>query len=161
MKIRFVVLGFFCFLLGSANAQEVPFIKATQLAQWKNSTSDTVLVINFWATWCKPCIAEMPAFEALGEQYRGKNIRFLMVSNDFKKQVDTKLKPFIVEKKLKNEIFYLDENNPNAWIDLIDTGWGGSIPATLVVKGSSGYKWFHEGALNEAELKQIIEPLLQ
>jgi hypothetical protein len=65
---KVVALFFILFvgLNGGIKAQEIRVIKFADLQKWRNDKSDTVYVINFWATWCKPCLKEMPAFESLG-----------------------------------------------------------------------------------------------
>src|SRR5690606_6809447 len=45
--------------------------------------NDSIYVINFWATWCKPCIKELPAFEKIASEYADKKVKVLLVSLDF------------------------------------------------------------------------------
>lgn len=148
-----------CFLLSwlpSVQAQEVTFIKAEQITAWKNNKSDTIYIINFWATWCKPCIEEMPNFEKIGEEFKDQKVRVLLVSNDFKKQIDLKLKPYMIEKGIRNKMYWMNETDPNKWIELVDKNWVGSIPATLIIKGSEKKSKFFAGPLTYDELKDII-----
>jgi thiol-disulfide isomerase/thioredoxin len=152
-------IGFFiCLfvLVPVLKAQEVTFIKAEQITAWKKNTSDTIYIINFWATWCKPCLEEMPSFEKIGEEFKDKKVRVLLVSNDFKKQIDLKLKPYMLEKGIRNKMYWMNESDPNKWIELVDPHWGGSLPATLIIKGSEGKSKFFAGPLSYEELKDII-----
>ena len=103
-----------------------------QLAPKLATQSDTVFVVNFWATWCGPCVAELPHFEHLNQQYKDKKVKILLVSLDFKSQINTKLIPFLQEKKLSPEVVVLNEKDPNKWVAKVDTTWTGSIPATLI-----------------------------
>ncbi|MFN0015628.1 MAG: redoxin family protein, partial [Saprospiraceae bacterium] len=109
-------------------AQNIPFIKSDQITTWKNDTSNTVYVLNFWATWCAPCVAELPDFEKISSEYADKGVRVVLVSTDFRRDVEKKLKPFVKRKKLKNEVVFIDERTPNLWIDLVSIEWTGAIP---------------------------------
>jgi len=140
----------------SLPAQEIPYIKADQITAWKNSDSDTVYVLNFWATWCAPCIAELPDFEKLNEQYAGQKVKVVLISNDFSRDVEKKVKPFVKRKKLKSTVVYLDERTPNHWINLVSPEWSGAIPATLIVSKSRGYEQFFEKQLHFDELEAAI-----
>lgn len=142
------------------SAQEIPYIKADQLTAWKNNDSDTVFVLNFWATWCGPCVAELPDFEKLNRCFKDKKVKVILISNDFRRDVDRKLKPFLKKKKLKSTVVFMDETTPNDWIDLVSTDWTGSIPATLVVSKGRGFEQFHEKQLHYKELEKIVQSAL-
>ncbi len=115
------------------------------------------LVINFWATWCAPCIKELPAFEKLGKHYEGQDVEILLVSLDFPEQMDH-LKAFIAKKELQSEVVFLDDGDANKWIPKVDKNWSGAIPATLVIGDKR--KRFYEQSFTydmlESELKDII-----
>ena len=142
------------------HAQEINFIKADQLSAWKNADTDTVYVLNFWATWCAPCVAELPDFEKLNREYGGKKVKVVLISNDFRRDVEKKLKPFVKRKNLQSQVVFLDERTPNEWINLVSEEWTGSIPATLVVNKQGGYERFFEKQLSYKELeKAVVEGL--
>ena len=141
-------------------AQEVPFIKSDQLTQWKNSDSDTVYVLNFWATWCAPCVAELPNFERLTSEYADKTVKVILVNTDFRRDVDTRLKSFLAKKNLQSQVVFIDERTPNKWIDLVSTEWTGAIPATLIVNKRSGFEQFFEKQLHFEELQKAVQSAL-
>ena len=93
---------------------------------------DKIYVVNFWATWCAPCVKELPAFEKLNTEYENKNVEVLLVSLDFPKQVEKRLIPFINKKQLRSKVVLLDDVNEDVWIKAIDSTWSGAIPATLI-----------------------------
>jgi len=96
------------------------------------ASGDTTYVINFWATWCRPCIAEMPYFEKLIKAYEGKPVKVLLVSMDFPKDIQRKLVPFVAERNLAPHVAALADMDYNEWIDKVSTEWDGAIPFTLV-----------------------------
>jgi len=94
---------------------------------------DNTYVINFWATWCAPCIKELPYFEQLHTE--NPKVKVILVSLDSKKDLEKKLIPFIDRKQLTAEVILLSDKDYNAWLDKIDTSWTGAIPATLIISG--------------------------
>ena len=148
------------FAAGALSAQSIPFIKADQIARWKTADTDTLYVLNFWATWCGPCVAELPSFEKLNEAYADRKVKVILVSTDFKRNVETGVKPFVQRKKLKSEVVFIDEPNPNNYINLVDTTWSGAIPATLIVSKRKNVSQFFERKLTYEELQAAIKKAL-
>jgi thiol-disulfide isomerase/thioredoxin len=109
-------------------------------------------VINFWATWCKPCIEELPYFEAL--QAENKDIKVILVSLDFPDKLESQLKPFIAEKQLKSQVVLLDDPYENEWIPKVDSTWSGAIPATLIFNKSK--RVFYERSFTKISLLEEI-----
>lgn len=142
-------------------AQELPFIKADQIDRWKEADTDTVWVLNFWATWCGPCVAELPSFEKLNKEYADQKVQVILVSNDFKKQVETKVKPFVAKKKLKSKVVFMDESNPNTWIDRVSPEWSGAIPATLIISKKKNQYLLFEKQLSYEELETAVKKVLE
>lgn len=117
-----------------------------------NKKDDKIHVINFWATWCAPCVKELPSFEKLNTEYSNRNVEVLLVSLDFPHLYDSKLKPFITENKLKSKVIALDDADMNTWIPLINKDWSGSIPATIIYKNDSSK--FFERSFTYDELEK-------
>jgi len=114
--------------------------------------TDQTLVINFWATWCQPCVEELPYFERLA---RETDARIVMVSLDFKKDIATKLKNFVEERDLKLPVVALADGDYNSWIDRVDPSWGGAIPVTLIYRGSE--RRFHDTKFDDYnELRNAV-----
>lgn len=116
-------------------SQQVKLINIDQLQERMKAGKDSTYVVNFWATWCAPCIKELPHFEKLGAEYKAEKLTVLLVSVDFKSKLTSAVVPFAKRKNLKNQVFLLNESNPQEYIDRIDPSWSGSIPATLFIKG--------------------------
>jgi thiol-disulfide isomerase/thioredoxin len=124
------------------------------------NNSDTTYVINFWATWCLPCIEELPYFEALNEDPAFSHAKVLLVSLDNPKQMTGRLIPFVEKRGLKSEILLLNEQSPHQYIDRIDASWGGSIPATLFINNNKGLRKFYEKQFDQEELFNIVKSII-
>jgi thiol-disulfide isomerase/thioredoxin len=144
----------------SLSAQKREVIKLDQLLTILNNKSDSLLVLNFWATWCKPCVEEMQEFLRLEQELENKKVRFVYLSLDFKKDFEAKLVPFVNKRKMMSDVFLLDEPDYDAWINIVDPTWQGSIPATLFLTPNAENRHFHEGQLSYPELKKIINTYL-
>ncbi|MEM9326359.1 MAG: TlpA disulfide reductase family protein [Bacteroidota bacterium] len=131
---------------GLTQAQEVKVIKYPTLAS-EMDQFDGLTVVNFWATWCGPCIKELPYFEEANEL---DNVRVLLVSLDFPDEQE-KVKRFVSKKGLDSEIMLLDEKDYDAYMSKVDPSWSGAIPATLMVE-SNGRKHFYEKAFEREQL---------
>ena len=97
---------------------------------------DKTYVINFWATWCAPCIKELPYFEEINKKFKDENTEVILVSLDFPSQIETKLKPYLKRNKIKSKVILLDDSKMNTWVPKVSEKWDGGIPATLIVNSS-------------------------
>lgn len=148
----------FIFLAGAliASAQEqAKIVKLTELQTLINTKSDHIKVINFWATWCAPCVKEMPLFEKLDQEREDVKVTFVSMDLDLDPD-PSKVYKFVTRKKLQSEVLILDEKNPNSWIDAIDKSWSGAIPATIVINTKTGQRKFVEKELHEGDLEKLI-----
>jgi thiol-disulfide isomerase/thioredoxin len=139
-----------------SQSEKVRIIRFEDLQKEINRVTDTTLVLHFWATWCKPCVEELPNYEKLSQEYAKKRIRFLMVSMDFPKDLKDRVEPFVAKNNINSEVVLLDEPDYNAWIDEIDKEWSGTIPATLMVNLTMRKRVFFEG---QAKMEKFIEEL--
>ncbi len=116
-------------------------------------------VVNFWATWCAPCVKELPYFEKLDKEYEGENIEVVLVSLDFPKKYDSKLKPFIKKHQLRSELFALNDMDSNYWIPKVEENWSGAIPATLIFNKDK--RQFYEQTFHYDELESEIKKFIK
>jgi len=138
--------------------QRPAVMKIEQLEKRFRNSSDTTYVLNFWATWCVPCVQELPWFEQADSLHKNEKVKVLLISMDDLKTLDSKLMPFIKRKKLQSEVILLDESNADHFIPKIDERWGGAIPATVIINNATGYRWMYEGKLkSHEELEQKIQ----
>lgn len=122
---------------------------------------ETLYVINFWATWCRPCVAELPFFDEVQEKYADQNVKVLLVSLDFADDMDSRVMPFLERRGPSSEVLLLDEVNANTWIDRVASEWSGAIPATIFIHKSKEIREFHEGDFSQEELFSKVETLIK
>ena len=122
--------------------------------------NDTTYVINFWATWCGPCVKELPYFEAIHKRYEDGPVKVILVSLDMVKKIETKLIPFLNKNSISSEVVLLADGKAHKWIDRVDPTWSGAIPITLIVSGKER-RFYEQEFHSEAELDNIISPFLK
>jgi thiol-disulfide isomerase/thioredoxin len=157
---RLAAAGLFCCIAFMAQAQQVKSIRITDLEKMI-AESSTPLVVNFWATYCRPCIAEMPHFEKLAEKYKSKGLTLVFVSLDMREDYPAKVDSFIIKRKIKNRVVWLDETDADYFCPKVDPKWSGAIPATLFIDAKRGYRHFVEEELSEEELEKEIMAILE
>jgi len=156
-KIRALLFGAVLLTSLSANGQELKiFDRFGDFAKiYLRDRGDTLTVVNFWATWCKPCIVELPYFEELYEKYHDKKLKVVLVSLDFKSQLKSHLMPFLEKRKIKTEVVLLADTVYDDWLALVDADWSGAIPGTLLVQ--NGKRTFAEQEFDSChDLEQFI-----
>lgn len=134
---KLIIFLFLIFTASQGFSQKVDLLSVDRLNERLEQGRDTTYLVNFWATWCAPCIKELPHFEKLQQDKQKEKLKVLLVSVDFKSRLEKSVVPFVKKRGLKNEVFLLDETDQQEYIDRIDKTWSGAIPATLFVKGKS------------------------
>jgi thiol-disulfide isomerase/thioredoxin len=157
-----IFIAFMLILPSVARAQpdaQVPVYDYEGLQPLLQKQNDTTYVVNFWATWCKPCVAELPAFEEIHAKYQSQKVKVLLVSLDFMKNYHSRLLPFIAEKKIQSQVVLLNDPRSNEWIDKVSPQWSGAIPATLIYRND--HRIFYERSFTadelDAELRKFIK----
>lgn len=143
----------------TATAQQAEIIKLGQLQELIQSKTEHIKVINFWATWCAPCIKELPLFEKLGRERSDVKVTLVSMDLDLDPNPE-KVHKFVARKKLQSQVLILDERDPNSWINQIDKNWSGALPATIIINGKTGQRKFVEKELHEGDLEKLIAELL-
>ncbi len=144
-----VVLGPMCY------GQSAVLVKLEGLQQIIQNEKEQIQVVNFWATWCGPCIKELPLLEKLNADRNDVRVRLVSMDMDLDPDPE-KVRKFVSRKKILSQVLILDERNPNLWIDKVDKNWSGALPATLVVNNKTGKRKFVERELHEGELESLI-----
>lgn len=130
----------------------------TDFYEFLNKKDDKVYVINFWATWCAPCIKELPFFDEITKKYDAKKVEVILVSLDFPHVFESRLKPFIINKKIKSKVIALNDLEAENWMSKVNKEWAGTIPATLIYKNDSYH--FFEKSFTYNELEIEVKKLL-
>lgn len=137
-----IILGLCNYISAQSQSEVMIYNKYEKLEKlYTDKNNDTTYVVNFWATWCGPCVKELPYFEQLTEAYKDHKVKVILVSLDFPKKMDRKLLPFLKKRQLKSDVVLLDDPKTNKWIDMVDPSWSGAIPVTLFVKNGHEFFW--------------------
>ncbi len=127
-----------------------------ELEQRYQKGGDTVYVVNFWATWCRPCVKELPHFDSLQRAYQAiRPVRVLLVSVDDPKDRE-KVAKFLAARSYTPQSYIVSDGNPSKWIDAVDTTWSGAIPATLFVRNNGKHRRFVEEEFSYQHLEQTF-----
>lgn len=158
---KILLLTVLCVSLVSCKKEvtEVATFNYEELKPLLHLDNDKTYVINFWATWCAPCVKELPYFEKLGKAYKDKDVEVILVSLDFPKKVTTKLIPFINAKGLESKVVLLDDKNEQFWINDISEKWSGALPATLIYNKDK--REFYEVSFTYETLENKVQSFLK
>ena len=122
-----------------------------------NKNDNKLYVVNFWATWCRPCVEELPDFMEVNRKYNtNPRFKMILVSMDMASEIETSVKPFLQKNKMDVETYLLDDNKRmNEWIPAVDKSWSGAIPATVFYRNGKKLEFF-ESRMPKIELEKII-----
>lgn len=155
-----LILPLLCCVLaaGRADAQKREAVDLYTLDQYRQRVlqdNDTLYVVNFWATWCGPCVKELPHFRELSREYAGKPVKFILMSLDAKSNLaQTTL--FLTKRKIDMETHLFAAGDPNTWIDQLEPSWEGSIPATFLYRKGSKIAFKEAYFSSKKELEDFI-----
>ncbi len=137
--------------------QKIEVVKLDRVQRLLTERSDKIQVINFWTTWCGPCVKELPYFQNI-EAKNNPDIKITLINLDFADQLK-KVESFVNRRKITSTVILLDEVDYNAWIDKVDPSWNGAIPATLFINTQTGERKFIDKPLKEADIEATIDSL--
>lgn len=154
--------GFFIFMVVylfrvSLVEQQVRIVHVDEIQLLINNQSDTTYIINFFASWCKPCLKEIPEFNHFADANKDAKLKVVFVSLDVKKNYELVLLPLLKKYNIRQTVYLLDEPDADKWINQIDSNWSGSIPATLIVNNIKHSKKFIAEPLTYDELNKLTK----
>jgi thiol-disulfide isomerase/thioredoxin len=146
-------------VIRSGNYQ-IPVYDFDGLKPLLETQNDSVFVINLWATWCVPCVEELPEFIKLDHDYRNTPVKVVLVSLDMRTKIASSLIPFLEKRNITTRIVVLSDPDMNRWIPLIDKNWEGTIPATLIYSKNKRQFYPHPLTFDEleTEVKKFFKP---
>lgn len=142
----------------SSKGMEIPVYDFKSLQPLLTINDGKTRVINFWATWCKPCVAELPYFELINSRYPDKEVEVILVSLDLPSQVKSKLIPFLNRQRIESKVILLDDPDADNWIPKVHKNWTGAIPATIIYRGNTTR--FYERSFTYNELENELKKIL-
>lgn len=160
MRYFFLLAMLLVTFIKTSVAQEVATSSAASLMERLNNP-DTVYVVNFWATWCSPCVKELPEFEKIADKYPNMPVKVLLVNLDDRDKYQQRVPFFKKKKDIKQEIIWLDEKNAGEKIMEMEPTWRGFIPATFIIAAGTEYRKFYEAVVNAELLCPLIEKQLK
>jgi thiol-disulfide isomerase/thioredoxin len=158
-KLRYIILFLLCLSAFQTWAQKPEIIKLAELQRIFSSDNDTTYIVNFWATWCVPCVKEFPAFQAFAKAHKDQKVKVVMVSLDFKKDCDNTLQPFVDKHPIDGKVVLLDEPDYNSWINKINPDWQGEIPVTFIFNNAKKQRKFYPHDFSRQELEKAFTDL--
>lgn len=156
MNFKFVFVTIIALFSQTISAQNIPSYSAEKLMA-RVAQSDTTFIINFWASWCGPCVKELPEFNELEQVFKGKKVKVLLVSLDFSESYPDKLSKYVEKKNIAPEVVWFNETNADKFIPKIDDRWTGALPATMIINHKKGRKLFIGRPISAFEIKGLVQ----
>lgn len=150
--ILFTLMGFVL----TGTSQTIPKWKIDDVVKSFSAKNDTTYVVNFWATFCKPCNEEIPDFIRLAAKYKTQKVKLLLVSLDLPSYVAVRLPAFIKKYKYNTNHVWLNETDADIFCPMIDPKWSGAIPATIIVNNKTGYRKFTEDQISPVDFEKYL-----
>jgi thiol-disulfide isomerase/thioredoxin len=153
--MRFL-FAFLIFFIGFHCNAQVKLLTLSNLEKRMMKGKDTTYVVNFWATWCVPCVEELPHFEKLNREYKKQPIKVILMSLDFRSKLQTEVVPFVKKNKLTTEVYVINESDQQAFIEKVNEKWSGAIPATWFINTKRKINAFYEKEFSYNDLKSTL-----
>ena len=157
--VRSFILFLMFTAIFSAKSQNIPSWKINDVVNYMDK-SDSVLVISFWATFCKPCVEEIPYMESISQKYKDQKVKVLLVSLDLPAFFPGKIEDFVKKNNYGSQVVWLNETNADYFCPKIDKSWMGGIPSTVIINKKTGYKKFFEEQMKPGQFEQELKKAL-
>lgn len=158
MKIYCAIAVVLMLVAGEIAGQTVQEIDKEGILTLTSDSGNSTYVVNFWATWCSPCVKEIVHFEELHRSRPDPDLKVILVSLDFPDQLESRVIPFLEQKEITAPVMLMTDLNYNGWIDLVDPAWTGALPATLIFNNRE--RVFIEKELTMQELLEQVNQIL-
>jgi thiol-disulfide isomerase/thioredoxin len=139
--------------------QAIPKWSIDDLTRYMQNEKKPVIV-NLWATFCKPCVAEIPYFQRITDSAAAGKVDILLLSLDLPNDYPDKIRDFATKQGFHAPIAWLNETDANVFGPKIDSTWTGAIPSSIFINPATGYRKFYEGELSPAQFRKALQALL-
>lgn len=119
-------------VMTKAYSGEIPVVDEVWLKEKIENRNGKLLFINFWATWCVPCVEEFPDLVKIYDKHKDSDFEFLSVSVNLPSEIETKVKPFLIEQNANFPVVVVEEKRSEEVINLINPEWNGAVPVTVI-----------------------------
>jgi thiol-disulfide isomerase/thioredoxin len=157
---KFCLLFCLLILIINLSAQQIKKLKVDELKTYIEQ-SDHPLIVNFWATFCAPCISEIPYLQSEAEKYKSEGVELLLVSLDSQDYYPSKIFAFAKRKNFTAHIVWLNETTFWNFYARIDKKWSGGIPSSLFINNKTHYRKFFDRQLTEPQVEETIKAFLK
>ena len=160
IMIKIVCCALLMIISVSAKAQTIPKWKLHDL-QSAIKNADKPTIFNFWATFCKPCVEEIPYFQKIAKNYDSAGVRLVLVSLDLSEAYPKQVAAFAKKHNFNSPIKFLAETNADLFCPVVDSAWSGAIPASLFVNNKTGYRKFYEEQLGKEKFEEEVLAMIK
>jgi thiol-disulfide isomerase/thioredoxin len=136
---------------------QIPVVDDVWLKNKINNRDGKILFVNFWATWCEPCVEEFPDLVKIYNENKNSNFEFLSVSVNLPSEIDGKVKPFLKMQSADFPVVVIEEKRSEEIINLINPKWDGTVPATIIYDENGKRKEFFAEAKSYEFFHKSIE----
>ncbi|MGB7582508.1 MAG: redoxin domain-containing protein [Sedimentisphaerales bacterium] len=136
-------------------AVEVNLTDANGVREIMKNNSGKLRLVNIWATWCGPCVIEMPELVNINRMYRGRAFEMVTIGGDMPSKKDDVIK-FLKDKQVSCTNYLFNSDDRTELSGVIDKKWEGGIPYTVIIKPGGEIIYRHTGAIEPLEVKKAI-----
>lgn len=134
---------------------KLDLITAAQLKELRRNASDKLVLIDFWATWCGPCVQEFPEFETMYRMYGHRKFDLVTVSAQFPDEKKGVL-PFLQRQHATSRNFLFGDNDTYAMMEAFDPKWNGGLPYTVLLGPGGAILYQSRGPVDPLQLRRTI-----
>ncbi len=131
-------------------------IKLNQIETLLSEKKQGLIIINLWATWCPPCVAELPHFGNIYKQYSGKDLHLYLINIEGKQSKEKVLEPFLKKNPLPCPVYLLEGGNPEEFEKVLKTEISGALPVTIIYSSEGKLIKKFEGSITETDIQSVL-----